>query len=285
MMEFGEKLRLARERKGFTQQTLADHLYVTRQAVSRWECGARYPELLTAKKIAAVLEVSLDELLSGEEFRPAEPEAPVLEQPVQGRMQTLLYAFAGLVFLHAAVYALLCGGALIQSLRSDSMTGLEVVGQVNVLRSAALSGLMLWAAVWSLRRKLTPARTAVVALAYYGLNLLTRWVSVLYLVDMGTPLPRTLLFAGVSTAAQGGCIAVIALYFFRKRQQSPVFVYLAAGLSLTKSLLTTVQVLGEMGIHAGTLFHVLTTLAMAAYCLLLCAQARTLEQKRLRALV
>ena len=40
MVEFGEQLRKAREAKGMTQQTLAEHLYVTRQAVSRWECGA-----------------------------------------------------------------------------------------------------------------------------------------------------------------------------------------------------------------------------------------------------
>lgn len=43
MVEFGEQLRKAREAKGMTQQTLAEHLYVTRQAVSRWECGDRYP--------------------------------------------------------------------------------------------------------------------------------------------------------------------------------------------------------------------------------------------------
>lgn len=42
MVEFGEQLRKAREAKGMTQQTLAEHLYVTRQAVSRWECGDRY---------------------------------------------------------------------------------------------------------------------------------------------------------------------------------------------------------------------------------------------------
>ncbi|MDE7259293.1 MAG: helix-turn-helix domain-containing protein, partial [Lachnospiraceae bacterium] len=65
MVEFGEKVKQIREERGMTQQTLAEKLYVTRQAVSRWERGARYPELLTAKKIARVLNVSLDELLSG----------------------------------------------------------------------------------------------------------------------------------------------------------------------------------------------------------------------------
>lgn len=63
MVEFGEKIKHIREEKGMTQQTLAEKLYVTRQAVSRWECGARYPDLLTAKKIAKILNVSLDELL------------------------------------------------------------------------------------------------------------------------------------------------------------------------------------------------------------------------------
>ncbi len=37
MVEFGEQLRRAREEKGMTQQSLAEQLYVTRQAVSRWE--------------------------------------------------------------------------------------------------------------------------------------------------------------------------------------------------------------------------------------------------------
>lgn len=68
MVEFGEKLKRAREEKGMTQQTLSDALYVTRQAVSRWECGA-VSRPLTAKKLSEVLEVSLDELLSGEEMK------------------------------------------------------------------------------------------------------------------------------------------------------------------------------------------------------------------------
>lgn len=38
MVEFGEQLRRAREDKGMTQQSLAEQLYETRQAVSRWEC-------------------------------------------------------------------------------------------------------------------------------------------------------------------------------------------------------------------------------------------------------
>lgn len=62
-MEFGEQLRKAREDKGMTQQNLADKIFVTRQSVSRWERGERYPDLLMIKKISGILGISIDELL------------------------------------------------------------------------------------------------------------------------------------------------------------------------------------------------------------------------------
>ena len=67
MAEFGENIRKAREEKGITQQTLADKLFVSRQAVSRWENGSRYPDLLTAKSLAAALDTTLDKLLDNDE--------------------------------------------------------------------------------------------------------------------------------------------------------------------------------------------------------------------------
>ena len=68
MVEFGNKLRKAREEKGITQQTLAEKLFVTRQTVSNWECGKRYPDLITTKRISQILEVGLDDLLSEKEM-------------------------------------------------------------------------------------------------------------------------------------------------------------------------------------------------------------------------
>lgn len=106
MVEFGEKLKRAREEKGMTQQTLSDHLYVTRQVVSRWECGARYPDLLTAKKLSEVLEVSLDELLSGEEMKKCVEKNPIVESPAIGRVQSALYAFVGVAYLLMSILAI-----------------------------------------------------------------------------------------------------------------------------------------------------------------------------------
>ncbi|MBO4701021.1 MAG: helix-turn-helix transcriptional regulator [Lachnospiraceae bacterium] len=92
MVEFGEQLRRAREEKGMTQQSLAEQLYVTRQSVSRWECGDRYPDLLTTKKISEILEVSLDDLLSGKEMEKVVERNPVIENKVANNIMIALYA-------------------------------------------------------------------------------------------------------------------------------------------------------------------------------------------------
>ena len=67
MVKYQTRIREHRERLGLTQQTVADHLNVTRQTVSRWEGGVRYPDLLTAKRLADFLKVSLDDLVRCEE--------------------------------------------------------------------------------------------------------------------------------------------------------------------------------------------------------------------------
>ena len=98
MVEFGEQLRRAREEKGMTQQSLAEQLYVTRQAVSRWECGDRYPDLLTTKKISQILEVSLDDLLSGKEMEKVVERNPVIEKKGINNIMIALYAFVVISF-------------------------------------------------------------------------------------------------------------------------------------------------------------------------------------------
>ena len=92
MVEFGEQLRRAREEKGMTQQSLAEQLYVTRQSVSRWECGDRYPDLLTTKKISEILGVSLDDLLSGKEMEKVVERNPVIENKAANNIMIALYA-------------------------------------------------------------------------------------------------------------------------------------------------------------------------------------------------
>jgi transcriptional regulator with XRE-family HTH domain len=67
-MEFHEKLQELRKQKGLTQEELAESLYVSRTAVSKWESGRGYPNIDSLKAIARFFSVTIDELLSGEEI-------------------------------------------------------------------------------------------------------------------------------------------------------------------------------------------------------------------------
>ena len=66
-MEFNEKLQDLRKQKGLTQEELAERLYVSRTAVSKWESGRGYPSIESLKAIANFFSVSIDVLLSGDE--------------------------------------------------------------------------------------------------------------------------------------------------------------------------------------------------------------------------
>lgn len=65
-MEFHEKLQELRKKKGITQEELAEALYVSRTAVSKWESGRGYPNIDSLKEISKFFSVSIDELLSSE---------------------------------------------------------------------------------------------------------------------------------------------------------------------------------------------------------------------------
>ena len=68
VMEFNEKLQALRKQKGLTQEELADTLFVSRTAISKWESGRGYPSIDSLKAIAKFYHVTIDDLLSGEEL-------------------------------------------------------------------------------------------------------------------------------------------------------------------------------------------------------------------------
>ena len=66
-MEFNKKLQELRKQKGLTQEELAEKLYVSRTAISKWESGRGYPNIDSLKEIAKFFSVTVDELLSPNE--------------------------------------------------------------------------------------------------------------------------------------------------------------------------------------------------------------------------
>lgn len=91
----GKTLKEYREKKGLTQEQLANKLYVPRQNISRWELGKRQIDTQSLMKLCIALEVPLDEFLlkangnrsfkdeleeiSGKEIKPS--ESKIVETP------------------------------------------------------------------------------------------------------------------------------------------------------------------------------------------------------------
>ncbi|MFD2046542.1 helix-turn-helix domain-containing protein [Ornithinibacillus salinisoli] len=66
-MIFGEKLKNERKNKGWSQEELADKLFVSRQSVSKWENGQNYPSIEIIIKVSDLFGVTIDELLRSDE--------------------------------------------------------------------------------------------------------------------------------------------------------------------------------------------------------------------------
>ena len=62
-MNFAQKLTNLRIQNGYSQEKLAEKLYVSRQAVSKWEVGTTLPETDKIVAISNFFDVSLDYLL------------------------------------------------------------------------------------------------------------------------------------------------------------------------------------------------------------------------------
>ena len=73
-----------RQERNLTQQELAGKLYVTRQAVSRWETGETTPSIDMTKLLALVLEVPVGVLLEMPEHFCQSCGMPVMDPAVQG---------------------------------------------------------------------------------------------------------------------------------------------------------------------------------------------------------
>lgn len=121
-MEFQEKLQQLRKQKGLTQEELAEALYVSRTAISKWESGRGYPSIDSLKAIAKFFSVTVDDLLSGEQVL-------TIAQEEQTRQQMGLRDLVfGLLDLSAALVFFLPffgqkENGLVQSVSLATLTG------------------------------------------------------------------------------------------------------------------------------------------------------------------
>ena len=117
-MNFSDKVKRSRELRGFTQQTLADEINVSKRTIAAYETTGAKPRPATMRKLAAALKVSVDYLTIDEV---PDPEYGLEKQGYVDQARELYGAHAAremnaLLEQNAALFA---GGELSQEAKDD----------------------------------------------------------------------------------------------------------------------------------------------------------------------
>ena len=205
-MTMGRRISARRKEKKITQDALAQELGVTPQAVSKWENDLSCPDIAILPKLAALLGVTTDYLLSGIETPPTveaeivdepEDERPGIHVETSGANRFDIHfdpprrvSFSGAAWLIVTALLMLAGPVL--KLDSDS--------SISFWRACCISALMVLG-VGGMIRRIRPVNVlmtlAGVYLALSGLNLLR--------FDLGWEIlfPGLMLILGLSLLGKG----------------------------------------------------------------------------------
>ena len=137
-MAFGEKLQEVRKQSGMTQETFAEQLHVSRQAVSRWESGRGYPEIEKILYICHRYHTTLDALFA-DELPPVEAEEAEVEQPIAGK--PLKRSFVDFLS-NLSPYDKLIGGTLIFIVLLSLELGAVLWLQIVVFLAVSIAALI-----------------------------------------------------------------------------------------------------------------------------------------------
>lgn len=210
MAEFGENLKRIREEKGMTQQTLADYLFVTRQAVS------------------------LDELLQDDDMKQYVEKNVILDTSVAKRVQLVLLTLAFMCSMVVSILYL-CNHFIVDSyiIESKSETA-------KCLLLTAVLGYGVYAALGD---KLTPKVAMLVSGLYFGTAILTGIVC----IWLETGFTAGVLLG--ATALNVVILVICIIFFNSKKIISPIPLYIAAGIYAIIGIINSVHGLMAHTLH------------------------------------
>jgi transcriptional regulator with XRE-family HTH domain len=141
-MEFHEKLQQLRKQNQLTQEQLAEQLYVSRTAVSKWESGKGYPNIESLKCISKLFSVTIDQLLSSDELIVlAETENRININNISNLIYGLL-DLSTILFLFLPFYAQSDGSHV----RFETLISYNASGTIRLIYFILLILMSLWGA-------------------------------------------------------------------------------------------------------------------------------------------
>lgn len=261
MNNFGENLKKVRESKNLTQQAIAEQLYVTRQAVSRWECGARYPDLITTKKLSQILEVSIDELLQNEDIKNYEN----IKKSTNRKIITSLFIIT-IIFnvIFTAIY-------LKEILSVIAISQLNIRITFNAFQVIFNTALLILMFILHIRKILISKYIGLALSAYFLISIIEHIIISVTLINI---MPNIILKNILPIIFYIINIVIILKYFNSDKIKSPIPVYICIFLNFLVSFSSKIQIytLTNQGIinfdneHKILLYYIIQAVQLFAGC-------------------
>ena len=166
-MDFGEKIKELREAKGMTQQNLADLLFVTRQTVSRWEGGSRYPDLVTAKNLADILDTTVDTLMADDAAMNIEQRSKAYGR-FAGKIETMVIALCVAVSLGNLFFS--CWwlrDCVVEELFTADHWYFPFLAVIDILFSAFFALMLISSMIKTIRKELPIGKTGILGVVFF----------------------------------------------------------------------------------------------------------------------
>lgn len=118
----GKEITKCRKKLGMTQETLAQTLGVTNQAVSKWELDQSCPDIQLLPQLADIFGITVDELF-GREVKKQEPVCADVDWPEDGVLRVVVYEGRKLI----------CGGEAAKDFKMEYEANVkEILSAVTV---------------------------------------------------------------------------------------------------------------------------------------------------------
>ncbi|WP_242974325.1 helix-turn-helix domain-containing protein [Lacrimispora amygdalina] len=96
-MTFSDKLQIIRKSKGITQEELAEKLNVSRQAVTKWESGMVYPDIMNLIQLSELFHITVDYLVKDNQCSKSMESAydNDMDQLIDFKLEAIKNTYAG----------------------------------------------------------------------------------------------------------------------------------------------------------------------------------------------
>jgi transcriptional regulator with XRE-family HTH domain len=103
----GERISVLRKNMNLSQETLAERIGVSRQAISKWERGEATPDIYNLTTLSDIFGMSVDELIRGEEELSSNGKPKIIALELKKQAEKLMLIGISIIILSAFVFLIL----------------------------------------------------------------------------------------------------------------------------------------------------------------------------------